>query len=347
MTDSSPLLQVQDLQVHFDTPDGVVKAVNDVNFEVKKGETLAIVGESGSGKSVTSLAIMRLITGRNAGGKILFENQNLLEKSMDEMRAIRGNDISMIFQEPMTSLNPVYTVGWQIIEAIRTHLNETYKQAFERAVEALDLVGIPEPRARMGNYPHQLSGGMRQRVMIAMALSTEPKLLIADEPTTALDVTIQAQILQLMRRLQREMSMSIIFITHDLAVVAEMAQRVVVMYSGNVVEEAPVNDLFKHPRMPYTIGLMRSMPGRHGYKTANNRLEIIPGSMPNPLQLPSGCAFHPRCRFMEKGTCTSTPPKLEEIEGNRLIRCARKDEVKQQLQEEKLKQEKSGATHAI
>lgn len=335
MTASSPLLHVKDLQVHFDTPDGVVKAVNDVNFQVNKGETLAIVGESGSGKSVTSLAIMRLITGRNAGGQILFDGENLLDKTPAEMRAIRGNDISMIFQEPMTSLNPVYTVGWQIIEAITTHLNLTHKQAFERAVESLDLVGIPEPRARMGNYPHQLSGGMRQRVMIAMALSTEPKLLIADEPTTALDVTIQAQILQLMRRLQREMGMSIIFITHDLAVVAEMAQRVVVMYSGNVVEEAPVSELFKTPRMPYTIGLMRSMPGRHGYKTANNRLEIIHGNVPNPLQLPTGCAFHPRCKFMQKGTCTTTPPKLEEIENIRLIRCFRWEEVKEQVQEEK------------
>ncbi|MBD3896357.1 ABC transporter ATP-binding protein [Halomonas sp. ML-15] len=334
MSDTRALLDVKGLQVHFDTPDGVVKAVNDVDFEVKRGETLAVVGESGSGKSVTSLAIMRLISGRNAGGKILFEGKNLLDKSMDEMRGIRGNDISMIFQEPMTSLNPVYTVGWQIIEAITTHLDYTHKQAYERAVESLDLVGIPEPRARMSNYPHQLSGGMRQRVMIAMALSTEPKLLIADEPTTALDVTIQAQILQLMRRLQREMGMSIIFITHDLAVVAEMAHRVVVMYSGNVVEEAPVSELFKRPRMPYTIGLMRSMPGRYGYKTAKNRLEIIPGNVPNPLQLPSGCAFHPRCKFMKPGVCTTEAPKLEPIEDDRLIRCFRWEDVQEQVQQE-------------
>ncbi|MEX1082329.1 MAG: ABC transporter ATP-binding protein [Halofilum sp. (in: g-proteobacteria)] len=332
MTRGAPLLEVRDLQVHFDTPAGVVKAVNDVDFTVGQGETLAVVGESGSGKSVTSLAIMRLLGGRVPGGEIRFEGQDLLAKSESEMRSIRGNDISMIFQEPMTSLNPVFTIGWQIIESITTHLDLSHRQAHERAVESLNLVGIPEARARMKNYPHQLSGGMRQRAMIAMALSTDPKLLIADEPTTALDVTIQAQILDLMRRLQRELGMSILFITHDLAVVAEMAHRVVVMYSGNVVEQAPVSELFKSPRMPYTIGLLRSMPGRYGYKKADGRLEIIPGNVPNPLQLPSGCAFHPRCRFAKRGVCTDEQPELQADGSGRLVRCFRWKEVEKERQ---------------
>ncbi len=258
MANKERLLEVKDLRTYFDTDEGTVKAVDGVSFHLNKGETLAVVGESGSGKSVMSLSMMRLIPtppGRIAGGEILFEGEDLVKKSEREMRRIRGNDISMIFQEPMTSLNPVYTVGDQIAEAIVLHQGKSHKQAMILAAEMLDLVGIPEPGKRVKNFPHQMSGGMRQRVMIAMALSCGPKLLIADEPTTALDVTIQAQILDLMSKLQHEIGMSILFITHDLGVVAEVADRAVVMYAGRAVEEAVVNDIYADPKMPYTLGL--------------------------------------------------------------------------------------------
>ena len=335
MPSSDRLLEVTDLKTYFDTDEGVVKAVDGVSFHLDRGETLAVVGESGSGKSVTSLSVMRLIPtppGRIASGQMLFEGQDLARKSERDMRRIRGNEISMIFQEPMTSLNPVYTVGDQIAEAIVLHQGKSYREAMKVAVEMLDLVGIPEPGKRVKNYPHQMSGGMRQRVMIAMALSCGPKLLIADEPTTALDVTIQAQILDLMRKLQREIGMSILFITHDLGVVAEMADRVVVMYAGRAVEEGDVNDIFARPQMPYTLGLMNSIPRVDRAAEHQDRLEAIPGNVPNPLYLPEGCAFHPRCRFATD-ECKQAIPALEDTGNGHMVRCIRwKDlDLKQEM----------------
>ena len=336
MADKERILEVNDLKTYFGTDEGTVKAVDGVTFHIDRGETLAVVGESGSGKSVTSLSIMRLIAsppGRIAGGEMLFEGQDLVQKSESQMRKIRGNDISMIFQEPMTSLNPVYTVGDQIAEAIQLHQHKSRKQAMKLATEMLDLVGIPEPGKRVHNYPHQMSGGMRQRVMIAMALSCGPKLLIADEPTTALDVTIQAQILDLMRQLQREIGMSILFITHDLGVVAEIADRVVVMYAGRAVEEGSVEDIFAKPQMPYTLGLMNSIPRVDKAAEHQDRLEAIPGNVPNPLYLPQGCAFHPRCGFA-KDECKEAIPPLEDTGGGHMVRCIRWDQL--ELEEEKV-----------
>ena len=322
MVGSTPLLEVKNLEVQFKTYHGIARAVNGVSFHVDKGETLAIVGESGSGKSVTSLSIVGLGAGKVVGGEINFRGENLLTKTRREMRRIRGNEIAMIFQEPMTSLNPVYTVGWQIVEAVQNHQQISKRQAMSRALEMLELVGIPEPKARLGNFPHQLSGGMRQRVMIAMALSCNPSFLIADEPTTALDVTIQAQILDLMRRLQKELGMSILFITHDLGVVAEMADRVVVMYAGRAVEEAPAADLFTRPLMPYTQGLLSSIPGEAPL-TAEGRLATIPGNVPNPTALPPGCPFHPRCIHAHASLCDTERPVMEEAERGRFVRCLR------------------------
>ncbi len=323
------LLEVIDLKTYFDTDEGTVKAVDGVSFHLDKGETLAVVGESGSGKSVMSLSMMRLIPtppGRIAGGKILFEGKDLVTRTEREMRKIRGNDISMIFQEPMTSLNPVYTVGDQIAEAIVLHQGKSHREAMKMAAEMLDLVGIPEPGKRVKNFPHQMSGGMRQRVMIAMALSCGPKLLIADEPTTALDVTIQAQILDLMRKLQSEIGMSILFITHDLGVVAEMADRAVVMYAGRAVEEAHVNDIFANPQMPYTLGLLNSIPRVDRAAEHQDRLQAIPGNVPNPLNLPQGCAFHPRCRFVQD-KCKVAIPNLEDTGNGHMVRCVRWQEL--------------------
>ena len=329
MANSERLLEVVDLKTYFDTDEGTVKAVDGVSFHLDRGETLAVVGESGSGKSVMSLSVMRLIAtppGRIAGGQILFEGQDIVKKSEREMRRIRGNDISMIFQEPMTSLNPVYTVGDQIAEAIVLHQGKSYREAMKLAADMLDLVGIPEPGKRVKNYPHQMSGGMRQRVMIAMALSCGPKLLIADEPTTALDVTIQAQILDLMRKLQNEIGMSILFITHDLGVVAEVADRAVVMYAGRAVEEADVNEIFATPRMPYTLGLLNSIPRVDRAAEHQERLQAIPGNVPNPLHLPEGCSFHPRCRFAQD-KCKLAIPPLEDTGGGHQVRCIRWDEL--------------------
>ena len=336
MAEKERILEVNDLKTYFGTDEGTVKAVDGVTFHIDRGETLAVVGESGSGKSVTSLSIMRLIAsppGRIAGGEMLFEGQDLVTKNESQMRKIRGNDISMIFQEPMTSLNPVYTVGDQIAEAIQLHQHKNRKQAMKLATEMLDLVGIPEPGKRVHNYPHQMSGGMRQRVMIAMALSCGPKLLIADEPTTALDVTIQAQILDLMRQLQREIGMSILFITHDLGVVAEIADRVVVMYAGRAVEEGSVEDIFAKPQMPYTLGLMNSIPRVDKAAEHQERLEAIPGNVPNPLYLPQGCSFHPRCGFV-RDKCKEAIPPLEDTGGGHMVRCIRWDEL--ELDEEKV-----------
>lgn len=314
------LLQLEDLQTYFYTDDGVVKAVDRVTFEINKGETLGVVGESGCGKSVTSLSIMRLIPnppGKITGGRILFEGEDLVTKSDAEMRRIRGNEISMIFQEPMTSLNPVFTVGYQIAEAIILHQKLGRQEALKKAVEMLWKVGIPSPEKRVNEYPHQLSGGMRQRVMIAMALSCNPKLLIADEPTTALDVTIQAQILELMKELKNEFNTAIMLITHDLGVVAEVCERVAVMYAGKVVEYADVQTIFGQPQHPYTWGLLRSIPKLDGNA---KRLMVIDGVVPNPLHLPQGCSFHPRCRFAN-AQCREKEPEIRELKSGHSVRC--------------------------
>ncbi len=317
---AEPLLQVRNLETTFFTPDGVVPAVDHVSLSVNKGETLGLVGESGCGKSVTALSVMRLIAdppGKIMGGDILFEGQNLLAKTEAEMRTIRGNRISMIFQEPMTSLNPVFTVGFQITEAIRLHQKLDRRDALAKAVEMLRLVGIPLPEKRVYEYPHELSGGMRQRVMIAMALSCNPKLLIADEPTTALDVTIQAQVLELMKRLRNELGMAILLITHDLGVVAEMADRVSVMYAGKNVEEGLVEPIFERPLHPYTRGLLDSIPQLHRDQV---RLHAIDGGVPNPSQFPKGCRFHPRCQFAQD-RCRAEQPVLTEVEPGHKVSC--------------------------
>ncbi|NKC33304.1 ABC transporter ATP-binding protein [Falsiroseomonas selenitidurans] len=308
------LLEIEALQTHFRTPDGINRAVDGVSFHVNAGETLAIVGESGCGKSVTAMSILRLIPeppGKIAGA-IRFNGRNLLEASDKEMRAIRGNEISMIFQEPMTSLNPVLTVGRQIGETLRLHQGLSAQAAEDRAVEMLNLVGIPEAKRRVREYPHQLSGGMRQRVMIAIALACNPKLLIADEPTTALDVTIQAQILDLMRDLKHRVGAAIVLITHDLGVVAEVAERVVVMYAGKKVEEAPVHALFNSPRHPYTQGLLGSVPKLGSSLTGEaTRLAEIPGLVPSLKQKIPGCVFASRCPHATE-LCTAVAPALEE-----------------------------------
>jgi oligopeptide/dipeptide ABC transporter ATP-binding protein len=323
---SERILEVKNLQVSFFTDSGEVKAVDDISFDVFKGKTLGIVGESGCGKSVSSLAIMRLIPsppGKIIGGSILYQGHDLAKVDISHMRKIRGNEISMIFQEPMTSLNPVFTIGNQIIEAIELHQDLPKSEVRNKAIEMLKLVGIPSPEKRVDDYPHQLSGGMRQRVMIAMALSCNPSILIADEPTTALDVTIQAQILDLLRDLQQKVGMGLILITHDLGVVAEMADEVIVMYAGKVVERADVNEIFKNPKMPYTRGLLDSIPTLG----AKSRLKAIPGIVPNMLNLPQGCRFQDRCTFVIDA-CKQQLPDLRTIKSDRAripheIRCIR------------------------
>ena len=303
-TDHRPLttmlLEVTDLHTHFFTPRGVARAVDGVSFELDAGRTLGLVGESGCGKSVTSLSVMRLVAppGRIVSGSVTFDGRELLALSEDEMREIRGKDIAMIFQDPMTSLNPVFTVGDQIAEAVRLHERVDRHGAWQRAVEMLDLVAIPDPKRRARNYPYEMSGGMRQRVMIAMALSCSPKLLIADEPTTALDVTIQAQILELLARLQSEMHLALLLITHDLGVVAEVCDAVAVMYGGQIVEQGSARQIFKEPSHPYTRGLLRSVPKlRRAGETGAERLETIEGVVPSLFDLPPGCRFAPRCPY--------------------------------------------------
>jgi peptide/nickel transport system ATP-binding protein len=324
------VLDVKGLQTVFFTNSGLFKAVDDVSFKVRRGETLAIVGESGCGKSVTALSIMRLVPnppGKIVGGSITLEGTDLLGLDDDKMREVRGNRISMIFQEPMTSLNPVMRIGNQITEAVRLHRPMTQKQAWKQAVEMLRLVRIPEPERRALEYPHQLSGGMRQRAMIAMALACRPALLIADEPTTALDVTIQAQILALMLELQKELGMGLILITHDLGVVAQTAQRVIVMYAGKKVEEADVEDLFANPRHPYTRGLMASIPAVPLLGgNADARLVEIPGMVPSLTRLPKGCAFAPRCTFAIE-RCRAEYPPLEDFGADHLAACWRAAEI--------------------
>ena len=313
------ILEVKNLCTSFFTEEGEVKAVNGVSFSVPSGRTLGIVGESGSGKSITSLSILRLIQspGKIKSGEILFDGKDLLQLSEKDMRKIRGNEISMIFQEPMTSLNPVFTIGEQISEVYQIHRNLSKREAKEKSIEMLKLVGIPSPEKRNDQYPHELSGGMRQRVMIAMALACNPKLLIADEPTTALDVTIQAQILRLIKELQEKLHMSVIFITHDLGVVAETCDYVAVMYCGKVVEFADVKTLFKNPQHPYTVGLLNSLP-RHDID--QEELIAIKGNVPSPFEMPNGCAFAPRCPHASAICHTKEPELVPHLENNE-IRC--------------------------
>jgi len=316
------LLQIRNLKTYFHVRGSVLKAVDDVSLTIERGETLGLVGESACGKSVAASSIMRLVPippGYYAGGEILFEGENILKLSESEMRKVRGNKISMIFQEPMTSLNPVFTVGDQVAEAIRLHEKLSQREVRERVIEAFRLVRIPAPESRTNEYPHQMSGGMRQRVMIAMALACHPKLMIADEPTTALDVTIQAQILDLMNQLKEETGAAILFITHDLGVISEMAQKVAVMYAGKIMEEADVETLFAEPKHPYTIGLMNSIPIL-GIGKKKRRLSTIAGVVPSLFKLPEGCLFHDRCLITEK-ECSRLEPPIIDLGHGHLVRC--------------------------
>jgi peptide/nickel transport system ATP-binding protein len=323
------LVNIQNLSVAFPTEEGMVRAVNDVSLTIEAGKTHGLVGESGSGKSVTAMAIMRLIAqpGKITQGKITFDDAgqtvDITQASDAQMRSLRGNKIGMIFQEPMTSLNPVFTIGDQIGESLRIHRGLSRSAARQRAIELLNLVKIPHPDKRVDDYPHQFSGGMRQRVMIAIALACEPRLLIADEPTTALDVTIQAQILDLLRELQSKLGMAILLITHDLGVIAEMAEQVTVMYASEVVESAPVHELFSNPLHPYTIGLLRSRP-QPGSK---QELYSIPGMIPSAVRLPSGCHFHPRCDWCDLERCVKESSSLRTMDRQHLVRCHYAQEI--------------------
>lgn len=329
------VLDVRRLRISFNTPNGVINAVNDVSFQVRRGETVALVGESGSGKSVTSLGIMRLTPAapraqlngevwlRTADGQV----EDVLQASQQRMRQLRGTSVSMIFQEPMTSFNPLLTIGTQVAEGVRLHHGLSKRAAADRAVELLDMVGISDCRRRLNDYPHELSGGMRQRAMIAMALSCDPAVLIADEPTTALDVTIQAQIIELLQSLQEKNRMAMIFITHNLGVVAEIANRVMVMYCGRIVEQADVVPLFKTPRMPYTIGLLQSIPRLDLRATHQQPLCAIPGNVPSPLNPPPGCSFEPRCTHAVNGLCDTAMPALEAATSDHLVRCVRWNDI--------------------
>ncbi len=330
-----PLLDVDALTVRFRSRQGLVHAVSDVSFTLGRGEILAIVGESGSGKSTTGLAIMGLLpTDRNtavAGAVRLASKsggvKDVLRLTDRERRQVRGNDVAVIFQDPMSSLNPIYSVGSQIVEAVRQHREVDSRHAAAEALRLLVELGIPNPDRILASYPHQLSGGMRQRVMIAIALSCRPRVLIADEPTTALDATIRAQILALLKRLQRETAMAVIFITHNLGVVAEIADRMIVMYAGRIVETGAVRDVFKAPRMPYTQSLLRSLPRLDNLEQASAPLEAIPGNVPSALALPAGCSFHPRCRHHRSGVCDCGIPTLEACAPDRFVRCARWREI--------------------
>ncbi len=315
-----PLLEVIDLKTHFHSDEGIIRAVDGVSLNIAKGETLGLVGESGCGKSVTALSIMRLIDKRQgsiAGGRILWKGKELLSLNGEEMQAIRGNDIAMVFQDPFASLNPVFTIGNQLSEAVMLHQGLGHRGAMDSSRRALQNVHIPSPSIRLREYPHQISGGMQQRVMIAMALSCNPSLLIADEPTTALDVTIQAQILDLLKEVQSEYGMALLLITHDLGVVSEIADRVAVMYAGKIFEEGRTDEILSSPRHPYTYALLRSLP-RLGEK--RGRLQVIRGNVPNPLDYPSGCRFHPRC-WMAKRICSEREPILSELAENRKSAC--------------------------
>jgi oligopeptide transport system ATP-binding protein len=329
------LLQVKNLAVDFRTEGGIVRGVRDVSFDIYSGETVALVGESACGKSVSSLSVMRLLPkniSRIANGEIRWRGRDgkiheLVKVSEKQMRRFRGNEIAMIFQEPMTSLNPVYSVGDQIAEAITLHTKKSRNEALDMAEDILLNVGIPEPKKRLSNYPHELSGGMRQRVMIAMALSCNPSLLIADEPTTALDVTIQAQILDLIKELQEKRNMSVLFITHDLGVVAEVAKRVIVMYAGQVVESADTRITMKKPMHPYTKGLLASLPRLSQELDESERLKVIPGNVPDAAFPPPACSFHPRCSYMESGRCDTISPAIEWSGNDHQVRCLRWSEI--------------------
>ncbi len=319
----SHLLEIKNLQTHFPTKEGIVRAVDDVSFHIDEGELLGLVGESGCGKSITALSIMRLISspGKIVGGSIKFNDLEITEASERKMRGLRGNDIAMIFQDPMTSLNPVYTVGEQIAEALRLHRDLNKKDAWKAAIDAMEEVAIPSPATRVNDYPHQLSGGMRQRVMIAMALACEPELLIADEPTTALDVTIQAQILELLNELRKTRKLAILLITHDLGVVAETADRVCVMYTGKIVEQSDVEELFENPKHPYTQGLLNSVPKLSElHLISDARLSTIEGTVPSPTELPVGCHFAPRCVF-KKEICEEGDIPLYDLGKDIKVRC--------------------------
>ncbi len=332
MSTMEPLLRVEDLRVEFPTEDGVVHAVDGITYQVFAGRTLGIVGESGSGKTVSSLTTLGLTRrqGARVSGRILFESQDLVALPEDQLRAIRGNDIAMIFQDPLSSLHPLYRVGAQLIEAVRAHRDVSKAQARERAIELLGLVGIPDPRRRVDEYPHEYSGGMRQRAMIAIALANEPKLLIADEPTTALDVTVQAQILALMERLQRELGMAIVIITHDLGVVAEMADDIAVMYAGRIVETTSAAGIFAAPEHPYTWGLLKSIPRLNAARDED--LVPIPGTPPSLIRRPTGCHFHPRCRYAQPDHAR-IDPRLEPVPGepSHHVACLLEAEVRQRL----------------
>ncbi|MGD9016030.1 MAG: ABC transporter ATP-binding protein [Desulfobacterales bacterium] len=324
----APLLEIKDLKTHFHTDEGVARAVDGMDLAIGRGKTLGVIGESGCGKSVSALSVMQLIPrppGKIVQGEIWFKGTDLLKKTPAEMRRIRGDEIAMIFQEPMTSLNPVFTIGNQICEAIIQHQHLDKSEARKKAVESLRHVGIPSPEKRIDEYPHQMSGGMRQRAMIAMALACEPDLLIADEPTTALDVTIQAQILDLIRRIKEEFGMSVMMITHDLGVVAEVADDVVVAYAGKAVEYADVVTIFKHPKHPYTQALYDSIPRLTD--TRKRRLEVIHGTVPNPLNFPTGCRFHPRCKYAQD-FCRTEEPRLEDLGGGHRVRCFKYNDEK-------------------
>ncbi|HOF02850.1 MAG TPA: ABC transporter ATP-binding protein [Atribacterota bacterium] len=322
------ILEVKNLKTYFFTENGVAKAVDGVDFEIYQGETLGLVGESGCGKSVTAFSIVRLLDypGKIVEGQIAFKGENLLTKSDDQMRKIRGKEIAMIFQEPMTSLNPVFTIGYQITEALKIHCKMSNKEIKQKVIKLLEQVGIPIPKQRFDEYPHQLSGGMRQRAMIAMALACNPSLLIADEPTTALDVTIQAQILELMKNLLKQFNSSLIMITHDLGVIAEVADRIAVMYAGKIVEYSDTRSIFFHPLHPYTFGLLTSIPR---LDLELEKLESIPGIVPDPLCFPEGCKFHPRCVFATE-ICQREEPTLTRIENEHMVRCWHVDKVKEE-----------------
>ncbi len=322
------ILQVKNLKTYFFTENGIVKAVDGVDFEVYQGETLGLVGESGCGKSVTAFSIVKLLDypGKTVEGQVLFKGEDLLKKNERQMRRIRGKEISLIFQEPMTSLNPVFTIGFQITEALEIHFRMGKEKARERAIQLLEKVGIPIPEQRIDEYPHQLSGGMRQRAMIAMALACDPDLLIADEPTTSLDVTIQAQILELMKSLLKQFNSSLIMITHDLGVIAEIADRIAVMYAGKIVEYTDTRSIFYAPLHPYTFGLLTSIPR---LDMEIEKLESIPGAVPDPLHFPEGCKFHPRCIFATE-KCRKEEPLLVEAEDKHLVRCWHIEKVRQE-----------------
>jgi len=320
---SEPLLDIRGLQTHFSTDNGMVRAVDGVDIAIGRGETVGVVGESGCGKTVTAMSVLKLIAmppGKIVGGQILWQGRDLIPLQNDELDEIRTKEIAMVFQEPMTSLNPVYTIGDQIAEALRRHEGLSRRGALDKTIEMLRLVQIPNAEKRVRDYPHQFSGGMRQRVMIAMALSCSPKLLIADEPTTALDVTIQAQILELLADMKSRFGMAVMLITHAMGVVAETAQRVVVMYAGRVVEEAPVDELFANPRHPYTQGLIRSIPHIDRAATRKKRLEAIPGVVPSLINPPQGCRFAPRCRYAI-AACRQAIPPLRDVGGGHKVAC--------------------------